>query len=991
MISMTEWFLTSSVLILAILILRVTADKKLSLRVRYALWAVVLVRLLFPVSPLTSNLSLSAISQPIQTQAEEKMLYAIPTRTYENEFIYIEPHYSRTEHSLSVNIGGNSYEYANYLSGGSVSHQGQRTDYVFLMPAAELLSVIWKLGILVTALWMLSKNLSFSRDLKKYRTPFPAKDLPIPVYLVDEDLPSPCLFGLFEPAVYLTPEAAADETTLRHVLAHELTHYAHRDHIWSFLRCVCLALHWYNPLVWLACILSKRDGELACDEGAVNRLGEEERVNYGRTLVNMVAHRSQRPGDLLTCSTAMAEGKKPIQQRIQLLVKRPETKRTALIFAVGLIALSLFFVFSQNSDNDSSPFSNEYDRYLSYLSTDEDPVFSDPNYAAYSLPTSSRAQWQTTLSQGKENLTPNCSHSDAADQFSFSLHYGEMLLDLYEMEDGCHLYLNNSINNANAQGVEKLFASSKCLAILPSGTIQTLRDLIVPAEPVSLTQEELDFFNTGDFFDHGSGGMNIRNQLLSSFYDDPRDIDLFQLFYCGTGQADRSIEEHQTILNAIIASGAFYPETACSIVTIEEMNAVLTEHLGITLEESSKIGLDGMDYLPEYNAYYHFHGDTNYGLMPHFTSSQRSGNTIWLYYQDTFGLLGGGPCVLTLYQEGERYYFRANQPITILSTDIPTAPAGDNSHLIRAATSFRYQEGPLSSYIGPMVTDTELVKQAIQILLSDDPDSGTVPPGTVADGATITLYGDFGSAGTEFSFPITNQSMGNELLSLVRHQDQQIQEAQTLASETYHRALPLLSDAILSDPRWPTMLTQLWNYDRAQWNTWLLEQLEQLGFDPYFNEAENLWFIGTRNTSGRISISGSFLSYSNILSHTASPVGLTAPDSGNAVEIARSFSDVLALHYLDLDPRHPNAVTSARLMGANVFDLSDTALCANISLAVQPVVPNTSFWLSGAGIDYIEEGPYIGEWKFTLEYRLEQQSDGSWLCTNAATGGLSAS
>lgn len=665
MIALSEWFLSSSALILAIFVLRAALGKKLSLRVRYALWAVVLVRLLLPFSPLTSNLSLSTISQPIQERAENKMLYAIPTRTYENEYEYDKPHYSRTEHSLSVNIGGNSYEYANYLSGGSVSHQGQRTDYFFLMPADELISAIWKLGILVTALWMLRRNAALSRSLKQNRTLFPTENAPIPVYLIPEGLSTPCLFGLFAPAVYLTPEATADETTLRHVLAHELTHYAHKDHIWSFLRCVCLALHWYNPLVWAAAILSNRDGELACDEGAVKYLGEEERLSYGRTLLGMVARRSQRPGDLLTCSTAMAEGKKPIQQRIQLLVKRPETKRTALIFAVVLTALSLFLVFSQKSASGPALFRSEYDLYLTYLSKDEEPVFFYP-YVSHSLPASSRVQWRNTLSQGRENLTPHCSHSGATDQFSFSLLYGEMFLDLYEMEDGCHLYLNNSSKKANARGLEKLFSSSKCLAILPSGTIQKLRDLTAPFEPVPLTQEELDFFNTGDFFDHGDrpngGSMNIRNQLLSSFYDDPRDIDLFQLFYCGTGQGARSVEEYQTILDAIIGSVAFYPETACNIVTTGEMDAVLTEHMGITLEETNKVGLEYMDYLPEYDAYYDFHGDTNYGQMVHFTSGQRSGNTIWLYYQDTFGLLDFRSCVLTLYQDGDRYYFCANQP-----------------------------------------------------------------------------------------------------------------------------------------------------------------------------------------------------------------------------------------------------------------------------------------------------------------------------------------
>ena len=92
-------------------------------------------------------------------------------------------------------------------------------------------------------------------------------------------------------------------------------------------------------------------------------LGEEERLSYGRTLLGMVARRSQRPADLLTCSTAMAEGKKPIQQRIQLLVKRPETKGSALFLAVCVIALSLVFVFSTQSNPKFLEFTT-YDQFL---------------------------------------------------------------------------------------------------------------------------------------------------------------------------------------------------------------------------------------------------------------------------------------------------------------------------------------------------------------------------------------------------------------------------------------------------------------------------------------------------------------------------------------------------------------------------------------------------------------------------------------------------
>lgn len=168
-----------------------------------------------------------------------------------------------------------------------------------------------------------------------------------------EGLSSPCLCGVLRPAVYLTPEAAADGTVRTHVLAHELTHFRHRDHIWSLLRCLALVLHWYNPLVWAAVVLSKRDGELSCDEGTIRRLGEGERISYGRTLIGLVARRSGA-GGVLSCSTTMTGGKKTVQRRITQLVKQPETKKTALFLAAAALALAAVFVFAGQSDQQAA-------------------------------------------------------------------------------------------------------------------------------------------------------------------------------------------------------------------------------------------------------------------------------------------------------------------------------------------------------------------------------------------------------------------------------------------------------------------------------------------------------------------------------------------------------------------------------------------------------------------------------------------------------------
>lgn len=345
---LTQWAFTSSALILIVLAVRVLFRNRLSARLRYALWGVVLLRLLVPFQvelPAAANEALpllaSNLAQDVTPRLDDTMLYAIPTKRYLVDRVQPgdEPEYSRTLHSEADR---------EYYSGGVVYDKNGITRYFFMMPASELLMIIWKTGAGLCLLVILYSNWGFSLRLGRRRRRLEDVDAPVPVYTA-EGLPSPCLFGVFRPAVYVTPVAAENPDTLRHVLAHELTHYKHGDHLWSLLRCFSLALHWYNPLVWLAVVLSKQDGELACDEGAVARLGEAERIPYGRTLVDMVAARALRPGDLLSCSTAMTGGESSIKRRVTQIVKKPKTVKIALFAVIALVALGLVFTFAGRS------------------------------------------------------------------------------------------------------------------------------------------------------------------------------------------------------------------------------------------------------------------------------------------------------------------------------------------------------------------------------------------------------------------------------------------------------------------------------------------------------------------------------------------------------------------------------------------------------------------------------------------------------------------
>lgn len=339
-----SWAVTSSVLILIVLAVRVLFRDRLSARLKYALWGVVLLRLLAPFqielpAPVSDSLPVLATNAvPEVGQWEEPSIPVFPQEDFA-AFGFSRADFHQMEPGEIIPTDTSIGYWQKSQDGETI------TRYLDLWSPAQVAAVLWGCGGILIGLVILASNLRFARRLRKRRERLEDVDAPIPVYTA-EGLPSPCLFGVLKPAVYLTPGAAEGPDALRHVLAHELTHYRHRDHIWSALRCLVLALHWYNPLAWLSVVLSKQDGELACDEGAVARLGEAERIPYGRTLVDMVAARPLRPTDLLSCSTAMTGGGKSVKRRVAALVKKPETVKAALFAVVAVVALASVFTFA---------------------------------------------------------------------------------------------------------------------------------------------------------------------------------------------------------------------------------------------------------------------------------------------------------------------------------------------------------------------------------------------------------------------------------------------------------------------------------------------------------------------------------------------------------------------------------------------------------------------------------------------------------------------
>lgn len=179
------------------------------------------------------------------------------------------------------------------------------------------------------------------------------------------------------------------------------------------------------------------------------------------------------------------------------------------------------------------------------------------------------------------------------------------------------------------------------------------------AEKTALTETELAYFN-GDSFFNGEY-LNIRNQFLSSIYNEPADIDLFGLFYCGSGNDETFAEgELKAVMERAGIEGSVEDlPCGCEKVSLSNVNKVLSEYMGITLADTNKIGLDHFVFLSQYDAYYHFHGDTNYRGQISFSRGEREGDLVRLFYNDNF--FGDGYKVLTLREKNRKYLFVANQ------------------------------------------------------------------------------------------------------------------------------------------------------------------------------------------------------------------------------------------------------------------------------------------------------------------------------------------
>ena len=289
--------MTGSVVILLVILARLILKRSPKI-FSYALWSVVLFRLLCPVA-FTAPVSVLDVVEPEQKETSNTtsiVTYIPATVNTQADFIMVQPDEQQVQ-AESIT---------------------EPEEHIQMTPM-HAVALVWSAGMTGMMLYSVVQYLGLRRRLVG------SVQLKGNIYLADH-IDTAFVVGLVQPRIYLPSAVPHKERYF--ILAHEQHHIRRGDHIIKLLAYLALCIHWFNPLVWLAFVLAGKDMEMSCDEAVIKRLGPDIRAAYSASLLRLATHKkilSGMPlafgeGDTKGRVLNMAKWKKPTKWVVAICV-----------------------------------------------------------------------------------------------------------------------------------------------------------------------------------------------------------------------------------------------------------------------------------------------------------------------------------------------------------------------------------------------------------------------------------------------------------------------------------------------------------------------------------------------------------------------------------------------------------------------------------------------------------------------------------------------
>nr|WP_314464242.1 M56 family metallopeptidase [uncultured Clostridium sp.] len=244
---------TASIVIAFVLAVRMLLQKALKV-FSYALWSVVLFRLICP-------FSLESVFSLLPTKANP----------ISQEIIYMQV--------PKIDTGIESINNSVNMILPAASPQASVNPLQTLIFIGSQLWLLGTAALLVYSLVMLFRLKKHLQDATLCQDNI----------FISSKIVTAFVMGIFCPKIYLPSNL--NKTERNYILLHEQTHIKRNDHIIKLLSFLILCIHWFNPFVWIAFYLSGKDIEMCCDEAVIKRLGNDVKKDYSASLLTLTTGR----------------------------------------------------------------------------------------------------------------------------------------------------------------------------------------------------------------------------------------------------------------------------------------------------------------------------------------------------------------------------------------------------------------------------------------------------------------------------------------------------------------------------------------------------------------------------------------------------------------------------------------------------------------------------------------------------------------------------
>lgn len=342
---------SSSLMIILLLLVRGLLKGKLNPKWQYALWGIILIRLFIPVSLPETGVQVVPRNVTETVEAIGERQVALP------DFRQIKPEGGAQTGTMTEPL---SNEQSAETQAGIAEKPTVKIE--------AIAAAVWGLGAVSILSYLLIVNRKYSQFIKRDEKPLPERAVSAfyeisgslnmkrpPKLVFCEHALTPSLYGLFRPKLILNSASLTDDKVLEHVILHELIHYRQKDHVFAFLRNLCCAIYWFNPLVWAGAAACRHDAEKSCDTRVLEYLNKGEYLSYAETLLKLV--QTKPTPFAFQTATTMSAGKREMKERLRLIVKQPKKAalwRVVTIASAAAVCLAACSTISGGGKNEAN-------------------------------------------------------------------------------------------------------------------------------------------------------------------------------------------------------------------------------------------------------------------------------------------------------------------------------------------------------------------------------------------------------------------------------------------------------------------------------------------------------------------------------------------------------------------------------------------------------------------------------------------------------------